>query len=125
MDYLKYQLIYNNEFVINHMDLLTGYVDISQYDRVISPDYRVFTLENGEYEKEYFLYLLQMGYKNKFFYAYGQGVSMLGRWRFPSNNFYNFMMPIPSKYEQKTIVVYIKKEQTEKIDNAITLQQSR
>ena len=27
---------------MNHMDLITGYVDISKFDGVTSPDYRVF-----------------------------------------------------------------------------------
>src|SRR5690606_38616440 len=43
MDYSKYQRIYAGEFGMNHMDLLTGYVDISKYNGVISPDYRVFS----------------------------------------------------------------------------------
>ncbi|WP_151900490.1 restriction endonuclease subunit S [Sulfurimonas hydrogeniphila] len=124
MDYSKYQLVYKNEFAMNHMDLLTGYVDISKYDGVISPDYRVFTLEHRSCSKEYFLYLLQMGYKNRIFYAYGQGVSMLGRWRFPSDNFYNFFMPIPPLKEQVEIIEYIK-ENTQKIDKAISLQQKQ
>ena len=43
MDYSKYQLVYKNDFVMNHMDLLTGYVDLSIQLGVTSPDYRVFT----------------------------------------------------------------------------------
>ena len=124
MDYSKYQLIYKNEYAMNHMDLLTGYVDISKYDGVISPDYRVFTLEHQDCDREYFLYLLQIGYKNRIFYAYGQGVSMLGRWRFPSDNFYNFFMPIPPLKEQVEIIEHVK-EHTKKIDEAINLQQNQ
>ena len=44
MDYSKYQYVFRGDFAMNHMDLLTGYVDISKYDGVISPDYRVFNL---------------------------------------------------------------------------------
>ena len=32
MDYTKYQLVSPGDFLMNHMDLLTGYVDISKYD---------------------------------------------------------------------------------------------
>ncbi len=42
MDYSKYQRVFPGEFAMNHMDLLTGFVDISIYNGVTSPDYRVF-----------------------------------------------------------------------------------
>ncbi|AKV95762.1 hypothetical protein ACP86_06095 [Marinobacter sp. CP1] len=45
-DYTKYQLVAAGDFAMNHMDLLTGYVDISPFDGVTSPDYRVFRLED-------------------------------------------------------------------------------
>lgn len=78
MDYSKYQLVYKGDFAMNHMDLLTGYVDISKYDGVISPDYRVFELVGNNCSKAYLLFLFQMGYTNKIFYAFGQGVSQSG-----------------------------------------------
>ena len=31
MDYSKYQIVYPDDFIMNHMDLLTGYVDISKH----------------------------------------------------------------------------------------------
>jgi len=58
MDYSKYQLAYKGEFAMNHMDLLTGWVDISEHDGVISPDYRVFTLINNRNFSPYFLFVL-------------------------------------------------------------------
>ena len=67
MDYTKYQLVFPEDFVMNHMDLLTGYVDISQYMGVTSPDYRVFTLTDNNCDKKYYLYIFQFGYKTKFF----------------------------------------------------------
>jgi type I restriction enzyme S subunit len=45
LDYSKYQLVEPGDFAMNHMDLLTGYVDISRTCGVTSPDYRVFQLE--------------------------------------------------------------------------------
>lgn len=42
MDYSKYQIVKPSDFVMNHMDLLTGWVDCSAYFGVTSPDYRVF-----------------------------------------------------------------------------------
>ena len=38
MDYSKYQVVDKGDFAMNHMDLLTGYVDISKFDGVVSPD---------------------------------------------------------------------------------------
>lgn len=38
-DYSKYQLVKQGDFAMNHMDLLTGWVDVSEYDGVTSPDF--------------------------------------------------------------------------------------
>ncbi|PTT44240.1 hypothetical protein, partial [Aeromonas sp. HMWF016] len=78
MDYSKYQRVKLGDFAMNHMDLLTGYVDISDYDGVTSPDYRVFTLDNTDYSAKYFLYIFQMGYQLRLFFHMGQGASHLG-----------------------------------------------
>ena len=82
MDYSKYQLVEPGDFAMNHMDLLTGFVDISSQRGVTSPDYRVFSLRNQSVaDPTYMLYLFQNGYINRVFYAFGQGSSQLGRWR--------------------------------------------
>lgn len=118
MDYSKYQIIKRGEFAMNHMDLLTGYVDISKFDGVISPDYRVFNIKNTQINPEFLLILFQKGYNDKIFYAYGQGVSQLGRWRFPADNFNNFRIPIPQVEEQTAITNFLREKNT-KIDKAI------
>src|SRR6266446_4036184 len=72
-DYSKYQFVQVGDFAMNHMDLLTGYVDISPIFGVTSPDYRVFAVRNREVcFDRYYLYLFQAGYRNKIFYAFGQ-----------------------------------------------------
>lgn len=109
-DYSKYQIVNKNDFAMNHMDLLTGYVDISKYDGVTSPDYRVFTILNNKYCKKYFLYIFQQCYKQKIFFPLGQGSSQLGRWRLPAKNFKEFLVPVPPMREQEEIVEYIEKE---------------
>ena len=55
--YANYQLVHKGDFAMNHMDLLTGWVDISKYEGVTSPDYRVFVLndKNGMCPKYYAL----------------------------------------------------------------------
>ncbi len=39
----KFQILDQGDFEINHMDLLTGYVDISDHLGETSPDCRVFS----------------------------------------------------------------------------------
>jgi len=67
-DYSNYQKVSPGDFAMNHMDLLTGWVDVSKYSGVTSPDYRVFVLNDTEnHERRYYLYLLQMCYFNRIF----------------------------------------------------------
>ena len=124
MDYSKYQLVKVGDFAMNHMDLLTGYVDISPFPGVTSPDYRVFTLRDRDLcHDRYLLCLLQMGYRNKIFYAYGQGSSQLGRWRLPTEQFNDLSFPLPPLPEQRAIASFLDRE-TEKID-ALVAEQER
>ncbi|MBK7431911.1 MAG: restriction endonuclease subunit S [Bacteroidetes bacterium] len=109
MDYSKYQLVNAGDFIMNHMDLLTGFIDISKWDGVTSPDYRVFSSINKDISDQYYLYIFQFCYYNKIFFGLGQGVSQLGRWRMPAESFNNFIVPLPSLQEQLIIVEYIKK----------------
>ncbi|EPY4736892.1 restriction endonuclease subunit S [Klebsiella quasipneumoniae] len=120
MDYSKYQIVKIGDFAMNHMDLLTGYVDISKHEGVVSPDYRVFINTFDGLEDEFLLSIFQLGYQQKIFYRYGQGVSFLGRWRFPAESFNNFYIPIPPNDEQISIVKHVKAE-WDKLDKAIDL----
>lgn len=118
-DYSKYQLVDIDDFVMNHMDLLTGWVDCSKYQGVTSPDYRVFKLiETENYSKEFYTYLFQACYMNKIFYGLGQGVSNLGRWRLQTDKFLNFILPVLPLTEQKAIAHYLDHRCTE-IENII------
>ncbi|WP_313438462.1 restriction endonuclease subunit S [Atlantibacter hermannii] len=123
MDYSKYQRVYPGEFAMNHMDLLTGYVDISNYDGVTSPDYRVFAVRDEHcFYSRYYLYLLQDGYKQRRFFHLGQGSAHLGRWRLPTEAFNEIVYPCPSLKEQIHIASFLDHE-TAKIDNLIEKQQ--
>lgn len=124
MDYSKYQLVEVGDFAMNHMDLLTGWVDLSPVSGVTSPDYRVFASRDRETSHDrYLLYLLQMGYSNKIFYAYGQGSSQLGRWRLPTEQFNDLPFSLPSRAEQQAIAAFLDLE-TAKID-ALVAEQER
>lgn len=107
-NYSNYQLVHIGDFAMNHMDLLTGWVDVSKYEGVTSPDYRVFGLiDKDSYCSQYYLYLMQMCYTNRVFYGLGQGVSGLGRWRLQADKFLNFSITVPSYKEQKEIASYL------------------
>lgn len=123
MDYSKYQLVEVGDFAMNHMDLLTGYVDVSKHFGVTSPDYRVFSIKSNDVSSpRYFLYLLQDGYKRKIFYAFGKGASHFGRWRFPTEEFNSFVFPLPPRDEQIAIASFLDGE-TGKIDALIAEQE--
>ena len=108
---------------MNHMDLLTGWVDISSYDGVTSPDYRVFvTRDTTVINPKYFLYLFQMCYLNRIFYGSANGVADKGRMRLQTNAFNNFVVPLPPLEEQKRIATYLD-ERCAAIDEAISRQE--
>ena len=123
MDYSKYQIVEPGDFAMNHMDLLTGYVDISSLKGVTSPDYRVFSVRTAAVTNaRYLLYILQMGYQQKIFFAYGQGSSQLGRWRLPTEQFNDLRLPLPAHREQDAIAAFLDRE-TAKIDALIAEQE--
>jgi type I restriction enzyme S subunit len=122
-DYSKYQFVEIGDFAMNHMDLLTGYVDVSKFNGVTSPDYRVFSLRDQNVcNDRYFLYIFQNGYKQRIFYPFGQGSSQLGRWRLPTEQFQDFVLPLPSLREQTLIASFLDRE-FEKIDALVEEQQ--
>lgn len=121
-DYSKYQIVNIGDFAMNHMDLLTGWIDIAKVKGVTSPDYRVFEVRNKKVNKEYFLHLFQLGYRNKILFAFGQGAAQMGRWRLQSETFNTLKMPFPSIEEQQKIVAFLDTETT-RIDTLIAKQE--
>lgn len=106
-NYSGYQIVNPTDFAMNHMDLLTGYIDISKYYGVTSPDYRVFTNISEEADSKYYLYIFQLCYKRKIFFGLGQGVANKGRWRLPAVQLNKFYLPLPPLSEQHSIVSYL------------------
>jgi type I restriction enzyme S subunit len=106
--YANYQMVNVNDFAMNSMDLLTGWVDCSPYEGVTSPDYRVFRFQSDKPQCHgYYKYLFQMCYTNRIFYRLGQGVSNLGRWRLQADQFLNIRLPQPPIEEQEQIAAYL------------------
>jgi len=102
--YANYQFVYPGEFAMNHMDLITGFVDLSDKFGVTSPDYRVFALvdEKNCYDR-YYLRVFQTCYKRRIFYKFGKGAAHQGRWRLPKNRFLQFQIPVPP-YDDQVIM---------------------
>lgn len=99
--YANYQFVYPGEFAMNHMDLITGFVDLSDKFGVTSPDYRVFALTDSEHcFDRYFLRVFQTCYKRRIFYKFGKGAAHQGRWRLPKDRFLQFQIPVPPYEEQ-------------------------
>ena len=122
--YAHYQIVNIGDFAMNHMDLLTGGVGISEFEGVTSPDYRVFVIRNAEMNPRYFFYVFQMYYRNKIFYAFGQGAANLGRWRLPAQNFNTVAVPLSPVDEQNSIVTFLD-EKCSQIDKLIALKQQK
>jgi type I restriction enzyme S subunit len=106
-DYSKYQMVEPDDFAMNHMDLLTGFIGLSSMTGVTSPDYRVFRNNSPLANNRYYLRIFEICYKRKIFYGLGQGVANVGRWRLPAKNLQKFVLPIPPLSEQQSIVAYI------------------
>mgnify|MGYP002340769866 FL=1 len=123
-DYSNYQIVNKGDFAMNHMDLLTGWLDISEYDGVTSPDYRVFVPTGYEdIYTPYYKYVMQNCYSCKIYYGLGHGVAGMGRWRLPADMFLNFKLPMPPKTEQKDIADFLDKR-TAEIDSLIAEKES-
>ena len=122
-DYSNYQIVHVGDFVMNHMDLLTGYVDVSKQEGVTSPDYRSFyAIHKHEIDCRYYLYIFQFCYMKRLFYNLGQGVSNLGRWRLPAEQQNEFVLPFPPLIEQQRIADYLDRKCAE-IDSLVELQE--
>ncbi len=110
-DYSNYQFVNPGEFAMNHMDLLTGYIGLSPYFGVTSPDYRVFAINDAEMcDSEYYLKVFQIGYRRHIFFKFGHGAASKGRWRLPAKEFLNYVIPVPPIQEQKEIAAHIADE---------------
>lgn len=117
-DYSGYQLVYPGDFVMNHMDLLTGWIDCSDFQGVTSPDYRVFRpKKNVPLDSRFYRLVFQYCYSGRVFYNLGNGVSGQGRWRLQAPAFNNFIMPFPPLSEQRRIADYLD-ERCDSIDKA-------
>ena len=122
-DYSNYQIVEPGDFAMNHMDLLTGWIDVSDRSGVTSPDYRVFKARRENIDKRYYLRVFQYYYFGRIFYGFCKGISSKGRWRLPADAFRNMQAPVPPLDEQRRIADYLD-ERCAQIDRAIAVKKS-
>lgn len=106
-DYSHYQIVEPGDFAMNHMDLLTGWIDLSDKTGVTSPDYRVFRTRTDDVDKHYYLRVFQYYYSARVFYGFCKGISSKGRWRLPADAFRSIQVPLPPLSEQRRIANYL------------------
>ena len=107
-NYSNYQFVFPGDFAMNHMDLLTGWVDLSSLTGVTSPDYRVFHKIKESVNDDYYKFVFQSLYFNKVYYGLAQGVAEVGRKRLQAPAFKELKLPCPPDNEQAKIATYIK-----------------
>ena len=118
--YEKYILVKKGQICMNPMDLLTGWVDISSFEGLISPAYYTLIL-NKEIDNKFINYFLQSNYYQKTFFKLCKGVAShdnFGRWVLTPEELKNVYIFLPKLEEQKKISDYISKK-TEKINSLI------
>jgi len=119
--YEKYIKVKKGQICMNPMDLLSGWVDISNFEGLISPAYYTFEL-NKEVENKFINYFLQSNYLRKTFFKLGKGVAShgnFGRWVLTPEELKNICLFIPNIDEQKLISCYLDKKTTQ-IDSLIS-----
>ena len=110
--YEKYILIKKGQICMNPMDLLSGWVDISNFEGLISPAYYTFLL-NKEFDNKFINYFLQSNYLRKTFFKLGKGVAShdnFGRWVLTPDELKNIIIFTPKIKQQKIISQYLDKK---------------
>ncbi len=110
--YENYNLVNEGNICMNPMDLLSGWVDVSEKKGLISPAYFTFSVDE-KFDTKFMNYLLQSNYFKKTFFKLGKGVAShdnFGRWVITPEEIKNFVIFYPSKKEQKEISNYLDKK---------------
>ena len=111
---------------MNPMDLLTGWVDISNFDGLISPAYYTFNV-NKNFDTSFINYFLQSNYYRKTFFKLGKGVAShdnYGRWVITPDELKNIYIFFPNLSEQKVISQYLNMK-TSQLDKLVEKTQNK
>jgi type I restriction enzyme S subunit len=125
-DYSDYILTKKGQISMNPMDLLTGWVDISNFDGLISPAYYTFNV-NKNFDTSFINYFLQSNYYRKTFFKLGKGVAShdnYGRWVITPDELKNIYIFFPNLNEQKVISQYLNMK-TSQLDKLVEKTQNK
>lgn len=124
--YDNYQKVAPGDFVLNPMDLLSGWVARSQFEGVVSNAYFVFNLKekslrDGE-NPRFYEHVLQSYYKGGILEPFGKGVGRPensgGRWTINAETLGTIVFPKFSPSTQDAIVEFLDRELFE-LDNLL------
>lgn len=118
--YVGYTKIEKNDFILNPMDLISGYTDKAEIDGVISPAYTTFrNKSNIEINHDFYKRYFQMHYHHNFLFPWGEGVSFEHRWTLKNETFLNLPVITSSMIEQEKIANFLD-EKTSQFDLIIS-----
>lgn len=116
--YNGYSLLRKNQIVFNPMDLISGWVDTTEIEGMISPSYKIIEPYVDNINVEYYKYFFQKHYRENILFPFGEGVHYQYRWGLGSETLLNFPVLCPPLSEQNIIVDYLNVK-SEKIDRLI------
>ena len=105
--YNGYYLLDKDDIVFNPMDLISGWVDCSPFEGLISPSYKVIRPISDKVNIRFYTYYFQTHYKEKIFFPFGEGVHYEYRWGLGTETLRNFPIVVPPLLEQQKIVSFL------------------
>jgi type I restriction enzyme S subunit len=105
--YNGYYLLDKDDIVFNPMDLISGWVDCSPFEGLISPSYKVIRPISDRVNIRFYTYYFQTHYKEKIFFPFGEGVHYEYRWGLGTETLRNFPIVVPPLLEQQKIVSFL------------------
>lgn len=110
-DTSKYKYVKPGYFVINKMKAWQGSMGVSDFEGVVSPAYFIYVSQNKELFMKYIHHLFRTCYKDEWRRISG-GIRE-GQWDLDPYRFENTLMVVPPYKEQKLIVEFLDRKNTE------------
>ncbi len=114
-----YKLAYENDIVLNSMNVIVGAVGLSKYFGCVSPVYYTLYSRNEKYDINYYNDIFQSEAFQKSLWGLGNGIVVKEsnngklntiRMRIPMEKLNNVLLPVPNVEEQKKISIFLNKK---------------
>lgn len=111
-----YKLTYENDIVLNSMNIVVGSVGLSKYYGCVSPVYYTLYSRNENYNINYYNNIFQSEAFQKSLWGLGNGIVVKEsdngklntiRMRIPMEKLNNVLMPVPPRDEQRKIAEFL------------------